>query len=43
MYNRHRFSPDITQYPISNIQYAVWVYYRFNLSIRNVEDLLAQR
>ena len=36
MYKHHRFFPDI-------IQYAVWVYYRFNLSIRDVEDLLAQR
>lgn len=25
------------------IQYAVWVYYRFNLSYRDIEDLLAQR
>ena len=36
MYKHHRFSPDI-------IQYAVWAYFRFNLSIRDVEDLLAQR
>jgi transposase-like protein len=35
-YKRHRFPPEI-------IQYAVWVYFRFNLSIRDVEDLLAQR
>jgi putative transposase len=33
-YKRHRFPPDI-------ISYAVWVYYRFNLSYRDVEDLLA--
>ena len=33
---RHRFPPDI-------ISYAVWVYYRFNLSYRDVEDLLAER
>lgn len=35
-YKRHRFPPEI-------IQYAVWVYYRFNLSHRDVEDLLAER
>jgi putative transposase len=32
---RHRFSPDI-------ISYAVWLYYRFNLSHRDIEDLLAE-
>lgn len=36
MYKGHRFPSDV-------IQYAVWVYFRFNLSIRDVEDLLAQR
>jgi len=36
IYKRHRFSPDI-------ISYAVWLYYRFNLSHRDIEDLLAQR
>ena len=35
-YKRHRFPPDV-------IRYAVWVYYRFNLSHRDVEDLLAER
>lgn len=35
-YKRHRFPPDI-------ISYAVWVYYRFSLSYRDVEDLLAER
>ena len=35
-YKRHRFPPDI-------ISYAVWLYYRFNLSRRDVEDLLAER
>jgi len=35
-YHRHRFPPDI-------IQYAVWLYYRFTLSFRDVEDLLAER
>lgn len=32
----HRFPPDV-------IAYAVWVYYRFALSLRAVEDLLAER
>jgi putative transposase len=32
----HRFPPDI-------ISYAVWLCYRFNLSHRDVEDLLAER
>ena len=36
MYTRHRFPPEI-------IQYAVWLYYRFSLSHRDVEDLLAER
>ena len=36
MYKRHRFPPEI-------IQYAVWLYHRFSLSHRDVEDLLAQR
>jgi len=35
-YKRHRFAPDI-------ISYAVWLYYRFNLSQRDIEDLLAER
>jgi putative transposase len=35
-YKRHRFPPDI-------ISYAVWPNYRFNLSHRDVEDLLAER
>jgi putative transposase len=35
-YKRPRFPPDI-------IQYAVWVYFRFNLSHRYIEDLLAPR
>jgi len=25
------------------IQYAVWLYHRFNLSHRDIEDLLAER
>ena len=36
MYKRHRFPPDI-------IQYAVWLYYRFTASHRDVEDLLSER
>jgi putative transposase len=35
-YKRHRFPPEI-------IQHAVWLYYRFNLSHRDIEDLLAVR
>jgi len=35
-YARHRFPPDV-------IQYAVWLYFRFPLSYRDVEDLLAER
>jgi transposase-like protein len=27
----------------SSTSYAVWLYYRFNLSHRDIEDLLAQR
>jgi putative transposase len=36
IYKRYRFPSEI-------IQYAVWLYYRFNLSHRNIEDLLAER
>ena len=36
IYKRHRFPPEI-------ISYAVWLYYRFNLSHREIDDLLAQR
>ncbi len=35
-YKRHRFPSEI-------IQYAVWLYYRFNLSHRDIEDLLSER
>jgi len=35
-YARHQFSPDI-------IRHAVWLYYRFTLSYRDVEELLAER
>ncbi len=36
LYKRHRFPPEI-------IQHAVWLYHRFNLSTRDIEDLLAER
>lgn len=36
MYKRHRFPPEI-------IQYTVWLYHRFNLSHRDIEDLMSQR
>ncbi len=36
LYKRHRFPSEI-------IQYAVWLYHRFNLSHRDIEDLLAER
>lgn len=36
MYKRHRFPPDI-------ISYTAWLYYRFNLSHRDIEVLLAER
>lgn len=35
-YRRHRFPSEI-------IEYAVWLYFRFPLSFRKVEDLLAER
>lgn len=35
-YKRDRFPPDIISYP-------VWLYFRFNLSHRDIEDLLAER
>lgn len=35
-YRRHRFPPEI-------IAHAVWLYYRFALSFRDVEELLAAR
>ena len=33
IYSRHRFHPDI-------IRRAIWMYFRFNLSFRDVEELL---
>jgi putative transposase len=35
-YSGYRFPPEI-------IQQAVWLYLRFSLSFRDVEDLLAER
>ena len=35
-FKRHRFPPDV-------IRNAVWLYFRLTLSIRDVEELLAQR
>jgi len=36
LYKRYRFPAEI-------IQYAVWLYFRFNLSHRDIEDLFAER
>ena len=36
IYNRHRFHPDI-------IRRAVWMYFRFSLSFRDVEELMIDR
>jgi len=35
-YKHHRFPSEI-------IQYAVWLHHRFNLSHRDIEDLMSQR
>jgi putative transposase len=35
-YRRHRFPPEV-------ISYAVWLYFRFPLSLRMVEEMLAAR
>ena len=35
-YRRHRFPPEV-------IQEAIWLYLRFTLSYRDVEELLAAR
>ena len=35
-YRRHRFPPQI-------ISHAVWLYHRFALSFRDIENLLAKR
>jgi putative transposase len=31
------------RYPLGIISHAVWLYFRFHLSLRDVEDLLAER
>src|ERR1700755_1502628 len=36
LYQRHRFPPEV-------IRYAVWLYFRFPLSLRMVEEMLAAR
>ena len=36
LYKRHRFPAEI-------ISHAVWLYFRFPLSLRHVEDMLAER
>ena len=36
LYRGHRFPPEI-------ISHAVWLYHRFTLSFRDVEDLLVER
>ena len=35
-FKRHRFPPDI-------IRYSIWLYARFTLSFRDVEEMLAER
>jgi transposase-like protein len=35
-FKRHRFPPEI-------IRHAVWLYFRLTMSLRDVEDLLAER
>lgn len=35
-YRGYRFSPDI-------ISHTLWLYHRFTLSVRDIEDLLAER
>ncbi len=36
LFKGHRFPPEI-------ISHAAWLYHRFTLSFRNVEDMLAER
>ncbi len=36
LYQRHRFPPEI-------ISHCVWLYYRFALSFRDVEEIMAER
>ena len=35
LYAGHRFAPEL-------ISYTVWLYFRFHLSFRDVQDLLAE-
>jgi len=35
-YKRHRFPPEV-------IRQAVWLYFKFTLSLRDVEEILAER
>ena len=35
-YKRHRFSPEV-------IRQAIWLYFKFTLSLRDVEEILAER
>ena len=39
----HTVSYSCNRFPAEVIQHAVWLYFRFPLSFRDVEDLLAQR
>ena len=36
LYRRHRFPPEV-------MSYAVWLYFRFPLSLRMVEEMLSAR
>src|SRR6266436_3726810 len=36
LYHRHRFPPEI-------ISHCVWLYFRFSLSFRDVEELMSSR
>ena len=35
-FKRYRFPPDV-------IRHTIWLYFRFTLSLRDVEEMLAQR
>ena len=41
--NNKRLSYAGYRFPTEIIGHAVWLYHRFNLSLRDVEDLLAER
>ena len=38
-----KFSYKGYRFPLEIIQQAIWLYLRFTLSLRDVEDLLAER